>query len=255
LESVVARGVKVTYLSHGQGPQNVVLMHGNPSNPWVYRRLLEAAPPDRYRIAVIDWYGDSEPPWGGYNVSGYADQTRDVMDALDMPTAIVGGHSLGGVTAQLFAQRYQDGLDKLILIGTGPTARGHGTIGAMLERLRSRTDDRTALEGLIGGSYGTPPPPEVLRGYVDHALKVPMDAYIDAMQSALVYDFVPLLGFITVPTLILHGQHDPGRTLEHARLMNEGIPKSKLVVCDCGHYIMEEQPACFNEAVLAFLAE
>src|SRR5262245_28462010 len=131
METVLARGFKVTYLAHGHGPQNVLLMHGNPSSPMVYEPFMAAVPEDQFRVIAPDWYGDSDRPWGGYNVSGYADQLRDLMDALDMPTAVVGGHSLGGIAAQLFALRYLDRVEKLLLIGTGPTTKGHKRLHTM----------------------------------------------------------------------------------------------------------------------------
>ena len=104
-ELVTARGSKVGCLIGGRGSTNVLLMHGNPSDAWVYERFLAAAPED-YRIAAINWYGKSERPWGGYTASGFADQARDVMDALGMKTASLGGHSLGGLAALIFAVSY-----------------------------------------------------------------------------------------------------------------------------------------------------
>jgi pimeloyl-ACP methyl ester carboxylesterase len=253
LETVQARGRKVTYLAHGYGPKDVLLMHGNPSNPWVYSGLLTTLPEDEFRVVVVDWYGDSERPWGGYNVSGYADQLRDVMDALEIPSAIVVGHSLGGVTSQLFALRYPERLEKLILIGTGPTTRQHGRLTIMLDQLRWTPSPRQALETIFAGSYGSPLPPDVLNRYVEHGLKVPIQAYIDAMESAFWFDFVPLLPYIQARTLILHGRFDTGRPIEHAVAFEQGLPHNELVMLECGHYLMEELPDQFNAAVRQFL--
>ncbi|MBI4507304.1 MAG: alpha/beta hydrolase [Chloroflexi bacterium] len=255
LETVVARGVPVRCLMRGQGPRNVVLMPGWGSNPWVYQCFLEAAPPDRYRVVAVDLFGESGRPWGGYNVSGFADEVRDLMDALDMRSAAVGGHSLGGVAALLFAQRFLDRLDALVLIGTGPTTKHHGTLPAMLAQLEARGKDRASIEGLVGGSYGTLPPPDVFRRYIDHAMKAPIEGLIEAMSSAFQYDFVPLLRYITAPTLIVHGRYDAGRLMYHAEALKSGIPNSRLAVFECAHYIMEELPEAFNATVLAFLAE
>ena len=253
MEAVIARGVKVTYLASGHGPKNVILLHGWGSNPWVYEYFMHAAPRDQYRILALDFFGDSDRPWGGYNVSGFVDEVRDVMDALGMRTATLGGHSLGGITAQLFALRYLDRLDKLILIGTGATTKGHGKLTAMFERLTARKDHRRTLEDLIGGGYGTLPSPDTFQRYIDHAMKGPIDGLIEAMSEGMKYDFTPLLPFITVPTLIVHGDRDTGRLSIHAEALKKGIPKSTLVRLDCGHYPHEELPGEFNSIALKFL--
>lgn len=254
LESVVARGVRVTYLARGHGPKNVILLHGWGSNPWVYLQFLAVVPEDRYRVLAVDYFGDSDRPWGGYDVSGVADEVRDVMDALGMRTATVGGHSLGGIISQMFALRYLERLDKLILIGTGPTTKHHGTLYDMFSELEAGGTDRAAIKSLIARGYGKLPPPDIFEQYVDHAMKAPTDGLIAAMASGMRYDFIPLLRYMTVPALVVHGIHDTGRKQFHLDAFRNGLPKGQIATFECGHYIMEELPDQFNTRVLNFLA-
>jgi pimeloyl-ACP methyl ester carboxylesterase len=61
---------------------------------------------------------------------------------------------------------------------------------------------------------------------------------------------------ITVPTLLVAGAEDPLRERGYAALMHDRIPDSTLRVYDeAGHFPHIEQPARFNEDVLAFLNE
>jgi pimeloyl-ACP methyl ester carboxylesterase len=245
---------RVWCLLKGNGDANVMLLHGNPSVPWVYEQFIDALPAERYRIVAIDWYGDSDAPRGGYQVSGFVDQAREVLDALCMPSATLVGHSLGGITALLMALRYPERVDKLVLVGTGASVEGHGTIPKMLAAMASGRPAEELLRDMAQLSYGSLPPSERLDRYIDHLLKHPLSTYAEAMRSALLYDLRPLLGRITAPTLVIHGTSDNGRTKGHAQTLLQGISDSRLVELDCGHYVMEEQAEEFNAQVVEFLA-
>jgi non-heme chloroperoxidase len=254
LEKATARGVAVSYLATGSGPKNVILLHGWGTNPWCFRHVLEQAP-EEYSICAVDFFGESGHPWGGYNLSGFADEVRDLMDELGMDRASVGGHAYGGMTAQLFAARYLDRLDKLILIGTGPTTKGHPKLQSMFERLTGAEDHRQTLEELVGGGYETLPPQDVFQLYIDHAMLAPWDGLIEAMGEGMKYDFIPVLPSITVPTLIVHGDRDTGRLYANAEALHTGISNSQLIRMDCGHYPHEELPEQFSDIVFSFLSD
>lgn len=250
---VDARGARVHYLECGHGPRTVVLLHGWGSNPWVYERFMRGLPEDRFRTIAVDWFGDSERPWQGWSVSAFADEVRDVMDALGVERAALCGHSLGGITSQLFALRYLERLEGLILVGTGPTTQNHGTLLSLFERLRACGGDPAVLSQLVIGSYGTRPAPEEWEWYVERLLKAPYEGLVEAMGSGLQYEFVPLLPCISVPCLVVHGVHETGRTEFHVNAFETGLPDCRVERLDCGHYPMEELADEFTAAVRRFL--
>lgn len=249
MQSVRTRGGRVDCLTSGTGRKKVVLMHGNPSDAWVYEQLLLAAPAD-YQLISINWYGDSDRPWGGYNAHGYADQALDVMNALDIPLATVGGHSLGGLAAEIFALRYPTRVKALILMGTGSDATQHKNIGSMLNRLKS--EGHAAIREVVAGSYGSLP--KSFDDHIKRALKFPMEPFIEAMSSGQATNLTAMLGYLTMPTLIVHGEADSGRSEYDVETLHHGIRNSEVVILPCGHYMMEELPSEFNAAVLSFLA-
>lgn len=254
-KTVEALGQSIRYLTLGSGPNSVLLLHGNPSTPWVYQPLMEALPEDLFSSVAIDWYGESDRPWGGYNISAYADQAREVMDALNIQRATIVGHSLGGVTGLIFALRYPERLTGLVLVGTGATVAGHGYLDGMIDRLKTSRSKRETLEAMMPGAYGTPPAADLMRRYIDHVMPTPIEAYIEAASSTYPIDLTPLLRFIHCPALVVHGLQDTGRQLFHAEAMAKGIPRSRLLTIDTGHYVMQEAETEFNAAVLAFLQE
>ena len=255
LRSLVTRsGARIDYLDEGTGPVTVVLLHGNPSVPWVYQSFITTAAQSGVRAIAIDWYGDSDRPWGGYNISGYADQAKELLDMLNLQRVHLAGHSLGGVTGLVFTLRYPERLSGLSLVGTGASPSGHGTIPKMLTMFAGEEPQESILRSHIAMSYGTAPEPDVQRFYVEHLTKKPMAVYAEAMRSTLDYELEGELARIDVPTQILHGSADTGRTVGHAEALHELIRDSELTFVDSGHYVMEERPEEFTSLVLDFVA-
>jgi len=60
---------------------------------------------------------------------------------------------------------------------------------------------------------------------------------------------------IAVPTLLIHGQHDPCIPIEHAHRMDEDIPDSELVIIEHGaHFLPIDTPEEVAGVISAFLA-
>ena len=83
---------------------------------------------------------------------------------------------------------------------------------------------------------------------------VPEPTYRSALAALLAFDRRAALPHITVPTLVITGEHDRTAAPDVARRMAERIPGACLLtVPDAGHLLPMERPATFNAALLAFL--
>ena len=54
----------------------------------------------------------------------FAEDLAEFMDALEIDSAVVVGHSMGSLIAQRFALDYPERTLGLVLIGSGPAMRG-----------------------------------------------------------------------------------------------------------------------------------
>ncbi|HYO40746.1 MAG TPA: alpha/beta hydrolase, partial [Nocardioidaceae bacterium] len=67
-------------------------------------------------------------------------------------------------------------------------------------------------------------------------------------------DLRPVLGLVSVPTLVLCGDRDTRAPLPVAEALHAAIPGSQLVVLDgVGHVSAVEAPERFNAAIRRFL--
>lgn len=119
---VTTNGIK-TYYEDDPGPagapaEPLVLLHGFTGSitQWTEARPLLAA---ERRVIVYDLrgHGHSDAPADAatYTMQAYADDLRDLLDALGIARADVLGSSFGGMVALEFAFRYPERLHALIL--------------------------------------------------------------------------------------------------------------------------------------------
>lgn len=117
-------GVKIRYVSAGDGPP-VVLLHGfsgSADGAWINPGTFSAIAVAGYRVIAIDHrgHGQSDKPHDpeGYGVQ-MAEDVRRLLDHLDITQAHIIGYSMGGKIANTFRARHPDRLLTLTLGGYG----------------------------------------------------------------------------------------------------------------------------------------
>jgi pimeloyl-ACP methyl ester carboxylesterase len=99
----------------------LVFLHywGGSSRTW---DQVIAALPSRYPTVAPDLrgWGDSDRPADGYALDDFAEDTLQMLAALDVREYVLVGHSMGGKIAQLLASRRPAGLKGLVLVAPSP---------------------------------------------------------------------------------------------------------------------------------------
>jgi pimeloyl-ACP methyl ester carboxylesterase len=194
------------------------------------------------------------------SIDDYAGEVIDLLDALRIEDAVIGGLSMGGyVTFALFrhAPRYFRGM---VLADTRPQAdtpegvEGRKRLLALvLEKGPVAVADEM-LPKLLGDTTRRDHQDVVER--VRALMLSNSAASISGAITALMTrpDSTPLLSSIHCPTLILVGDQDAVTPLSISQDMQRGIAGSDLaVVPNAGHLSSLERPAAFNAALARFL--
>lgn len=133
---VESDGLKIAVEVAGDGAP-LIFAHGLSGNRRITRQEL-APLADRYRIITYDQrgHGDSTPITDPsfYDAQRMAEDMRAVLDDLKIERAIAGGESMGAATTLLFALKYPQRVEKLLL-----TAPAFG---------QSANPDRERIKGL-----------------------------------------------------------------------------------------------------------
>ena len=162
---------------------------------------------------------------------------------------ILGGHSLGGGIAQLYALTYPRDLKGLMLIGTGA-------------RLRVLPDTLSTLRNLIGNESAwrefieaAPQPTDpILRSIREMRHKIGPAVMLSDLLCCDKFDIMGRVHEIKLPTLIVVGTQDVSTPVKYSQYLQNKIDGSKLVIIQgATHNIMIDKPDELNRAISEFL--
>ena len=266
---VTIKGCRIRYLMKGTGSP-VLLIHGLGEflETWWYN----ISPLSKhYRVYAIDipGHGLSDRPRDCYTVSQCTECLLGIIDALQLDTVTLIGHSLGGAIAINTTATAPQRVANLVLVDSAglsndvPLAFRLTTVpylGDMAMKLAWRFLSEQSVKRLFRNSS------LVSKETLATVLKVAQGPGIDAAMlrilrynvglirthnESLMLDKLPM---IKVPTLLLHGAEDRVFSVEHATHAYNLIPNANLVVFPkCGHSPHIEKPAKFNDTTIKFL--
>jgi 3-oxoadipate enol-lactonase len=238
----------------------LVLIHAFPLNArmWAPQQTLTEHGWRVIAPTLRGFDGDTRDP--GQSMDDYAGDVFDLLDALHIGDAVIGGLSLGGyVTFAMFryAPRYFRGM---VLADTRPqadTPEGLEARRKMLALLNEKGTQAVADDMIpkVLGETTKATMPE-LAATVEELILVNSTACVAGALNALMTrpDSTPLLRSIHCPTLILVGAEDTITPPTLSQGMHEAIGGSELtIIPSAGHAANLEQPAAFNAALAHFL--
>ncbi len=116
-------GHRMALTDVGSGPP-ILLVHGMMSARTTWADQWDRLAAD-HRVVAPDLFGhgESDKPLGDYSLGAHAASLRDLLDALDVPSATVVGHSLGGGIAMQLAYLFPERVDRLVLVSSGGLGR------------------------------------------------------------------------------------------------------------------------------------
>lgn len=259
---IEVRGSKVGYEDTGGPGVPLVLLHGFPLDRTIWSAQVSGLA-GVARVIAPDLRGFGESPLGGGTMSmdRYAGDVRGLLDALDVPQAVIGGVSMGGYVALAFQRNSGDRVRGLVLVDTRAGADSSGAKKGREESIAAaRTGGAQAVASIMIGRMLTPETAERDVAVRDALAKLmgrqPTDGVIGALGAMRDRpDSTPSLAKIDVPTLVVCGGEDTLIPKRESEALCEQIPGARLaVIPGAAHLPNYEQPDAFNRALREFLA-
>lgn len=97
----------------------LVALHGITAHGRSFRALAERLPERRVLAPDLRGRGESRHISGPFSMVAHADDVAAVLDATDVPSATVLGHSMGAFAALVAAHRHGSRVDGLVLVDGG----------------------------------------------------------------------------------------------------------------------------------------
>ncbi len=254
-------GLRIGYRRSGDGPP-LVLLHGAWSDSRYWRRQLDSLSDE---FAVVAWdapgCGRSSDPPEGFALADYADAVAGLVGALDLDRPHVLGLSFGGSLAIEVAHRHPAAIRSLVLVSAYAGWAGSlppDVIEARLAKVLAEVDQPPATwaRSYLPGFFGGPVAPELEEEMVGIMLDARPAGIVPMAHALADADLRPVLGDISVPTLLLYGAEDSRAPLAVAQAIEHAILGARLVVIPgVGHVLNLEAPTAFDQEVRRFLDE
>ncbi len=271
-------GCRLHYVDEGDGPP-VVMVHGNPTWSFYYRRLIAALPGHRRVVPDHIGCGRSDRPDEDryrYTLARRVADLTALIDHLALGPLTLVVHDWGGMIGLAWAVRHLDQVERLVLLNTAafplPTGKPlpwqlrlvrDTPLGPFLVRglnafCRGAVQSavtRRPLEPAVAAAYCAPYDSwaarlAVLR-FVEDIPLAPGDAAWDVVTETAAR--LPLLA--DKPTLICWGAKDFVFDDAFLARWREILPQAAVHrFADCGHYVLEDAADEIVELVRAFLA-
>jgi pimeloyl-ACP methyl ester carboxylesterase len=264
---VHANGIDLNYEISGSG-EPLVLIAGIGYDLWYWRRILPGLS-RHFQVIAFDnrGIGKSDKPPGPYNAHMLANDTADLLAALEISQAHLFGHSMGGFIAQAMALDHPASLKKLILAATNFGGPNHVPISADVMAILSDVSGdpserfRRSLKVSVASGFEENHP-DVIADWIAYRLANPLDPAANQAQMGVGLGLYPeeacfekKLPAVKAPTLILFGEQDRIVPTGNAELLARQIPDSKVkFIPGAGHHFPLETPQATVAAIVEFLS-
>jgi pimeloyl-ACP methyl ester carboxylesterase len=247
--TVRVQKTELYYAQAGQGQPALLFVHGAGGDHTIWgEQLRELAP--NFSVAALDLNGHGRSPAReGEGFQTYTEDVLAVLEALAMPTVVV-GHSMGGAIALMVALQRPKNLVGLGLVGTGAKLRVHPQILELCQ-----TDFDRAIDFILQWAFAEQIPPELRERARAQMRRTGADALLRDFSSCNTFDVMARLSEIALPTLILCGRDDKLTPVKYSEYLQQNIPTAQLKIIEgAGHMVMLEQPRAVTTALREFCA-
>jgi pimeloyl-ACP methyl ester carboxylesterase len=261
-------GEKIAYKVIGDG-KPIIFLHRFRGNLNDWDPAFVDAVAKSYKVILFD------PPGVGLSsgavpisVTKWAEQAVHFTNALGITHATYLGWSMGGAVAQVIAINHQDFVDKLVLLGTGPSGNPDLVPGNPEFGLRARKATYDFEDHQFLFFYSSETSKAACSSYLKRVNMIKerdtdtkpesyqnMSAAMGDFKANKEKNYFGELKNIKQPVLIANGKFDPSYPLMNSYVLEREIPNSKLIIYpDAGHGFLFQHYQMFAPELLAFLA-
>lgn len=250
-------GIRLAYYQRGKANETTLLLiHGFPLDHRLWEAQLRGLSAEARVVAPdLRGHGRSGLTPGTATMVQHADDLAALLDHLGIGQAIVAGLSMGGYVAFAFWRRHRERVRALALLDTRAEAdsvvarAGRDAAAAKARQAGAAAIADEMLPRLLAPANLANPK------IAGAARRMMAEQPVEGIVAALAglrdrADSRPILSTITVPTLVVVGEHDAITPPADAQAMAAAIPAARLVtVPGAGHLSPLENPRAVNAAL------
>jgi len=261
----IGDGLRVHYHEAGRGPA-VVFLHGSGpgASGWSNFRHNAGYFADKgFRAILPDTLGfgySSKPDGAAYTLDFLVGALERFLSAIGVERCAVVGNSHGGAMAIRLALRRPETVERLVLMAAGGLEERD--VYMKMEGIRAMVKTVMDPAGVTRAAMRRVfelqlfDPSLVTEELLDERIQIAELQPKQVLTSMQVPNLAPDLGRLACPVFTLWGVDDKFCPMSGAIAIARGCSRSRvLLLSECGHWVMVEKAALFNDACVRFLAE
>ncbi|TFF95111.1 MAG: alpha/beta hydrolase [Promethearchaeota archaeon] len=259
----------------GEG-KPLILLHGFPDFWYGWKSVIPELK-DKFKLIIPDMrgYNLSDKPEGtqNYKINHLIDDIKGLIEFFDLKKPFIAGHDWGGIVAWVFAEKYPDIVQKLIILNSPhpkifnrllKTNKAQQKASSYIfqfhksggEQFLFKNDYKWLKSALFGSLIDK-------KALDDFDMEQYINAWSqpNALISGVNYykanpNFDDFSGVIKVPTLVIHGMND----LALLPVILEGLENfvenvTIIKVPNSSHWVLHEQPHLVSTKIINFLED
>jgi abhydrolase domain-containing protein 6 len=264
--NIEVEGLHIGYLEGGKGDV-VLLVHGFGANKDNWTRISKHLT-SHFRVIALDLPGfgeSSRQPDLNYTIVAQADRLHAFVRTLEIQSFHLGGSSMGGNIAGVYAAQHPENVISLWLVAPGGVTsadpsemerelnagRPNPLVVESVEDYKRLIDFIFAKKPFIPGPMLNQLAKDAIR---NRALNQNIFKQINAASNTIGLEST--LNGSVVPTLIVWGANDRVLHFSGAKILESVMPKAQVVIMEgVGHLPMIEKPRETAEIYISFLRQ
>ncbi len=271
MPSISANGVRLFYDDQGAGGPPLVFVHGFACTHDDWQAQV-AFFQSQYRVIACDLpgHGASEPPPDQGSVESLGGALASLLEALDLPPAVLVGHSMGCRIIMQATLNAPERVAKLILLdGSCVGANDPQAAEQQTRQHIAKVGYRTMVESLFESMFVEGADPALKDRIIQRAHELPEAVGTTLFSRLVAWDAGKVdaaLAQIKVPTYVLQSTYfntelvrvslQPGEVTPWMERVQQHVATAELdVISGVGHFPMLDVPDIVNAKMAAFIGK
>jgi pimeloyl-ACP methyl ester carboxylesterase len=185
------------------------------------------------------------------SIEDYAAQLMNWLDAVDLHSVVLVGHSMGGAIALSLTLNHPGRVLGLVLVGAGARLR---VSSELLDLASHPAAFSSAVTTVISRSFSSYAPARLTELAARRMAETRPSVLHSDFLACDEFDVRDRLAEIRQPTLVLCGVDDQMTPVRHAQFLASGIQNARIIIIpQAGHMVMLEQPLAVATAISGFV--
>ena len=253
----ICNQIELKYIDEGEGIP-IILIHGLDGNLAGFKDLKNELK-KQYRVITYDVRGHGKSSrTESYELKDHVEDLNDLMGALNIDSAHILGHDMGGIIASEFTEKYQYKVITLTIVSAKSEDIANGFNKLMVDYQEELAGFNKSEAMIILFSKLFKEKDKAMKWYQSQKLynrPTPEESAIAVRVLLNIKDLTRVHHNVSIPTLIVNGKYDPLiQNKSHYDMDQYYDQVTKIVFDNSGHAPHIEEPEKFLKLYLDFVS-